>query len=1257
MYNSGTDVLTVAELERVAISVNNLSVSVPSNVNNGEATAILDQVSFDLAPANMMAIMGGSGSGKTTLLNVLAQRTNITSKLDFSGSLHYMCTEEAKKNDIAVAYMLQEDEFLPGLTLLETLQFQAQLRLNNSTQAQQYEIVHTLLDILELEHRKDEIIRSFTNKINLSGGEQRRVSLAIQLLNKPQVLFLDEPTTGLDTSSALMLIHVLRKLASPEIGITIIILIHQPRSEIASLFDKLCVLTRGGRQVFFGSLDESVSHFSKLAHIGIVKKIDSSIDSYAMLNRIMAMSVKDTSSAEKEQATAYLADSLVNMWREFNPVVQNLTKEEQLSNMKHCTKMFKSNNPLPFHRELYILTKRTILVSIRDTISLLAIIVGAALIAITVGWMFFKPVPNLAGIRSTTSSLYAILEIVGFAPLTMEIARLWSNDGKYYLKEYKEKCVSPSGFVVSRRIAKFFVEDLPMVIIFSVVTYFMWGLRIGQSYGDVGEAVFFFKYFSIVLLVGLISMSTATLAFALADEFSTSLLMTNIFYQIQNCGSGFFVNSKQMPVYVRWVKFISYFWYAFGGLTSNQFTDWTGKCSYPIGDRRCLEYTGNYVLKVLGFPQNWVAAPIGYLCAWLVGTNIFSILLLKYFKLYDVEMAKKKKNRIGAGVELEKNVNSDSLLHIEKAPIYLSPSINVKDVSLTVKVRATNEARTLLNNITANFIPNSVNVIMGPSGSGKTTLLNFLANRLQVLSPKRNGSIFLNDAQEITPNELSRMSAYVTQQDNLLVPGLTVRETLYYQAVLRLPHSEHANIPSIISHLMRKTGLADCAETPIGTSSKKGISGGEKRRVSIAIQLLSCPRILFLDEPTSGLDSATAVAILQLLSELATQGTTIVTTIHQPSKAMLDNFSSLTLLARGGFVIYDGPIILLASYLLKIGHPCPLAVNLADHILDLVSVQLGESKEVSQSRISYLIQTWKNSKSIYTSSDFSGEPVDLSEFEGPHVPWFVVFKALCKRLFVISFRDPDILFTKVLTIFLLAITFALFYAPLKNNMAGISNRLGLIQSICNLYYVGLLNNLSLFPSQRDLFHQEYKDRVYGVTLFSSAYLIVAVPFEVIPSVFLAAVVVFVIGLPRTTGMFFTMLYVSFAAVNCGESAGIFFNSIFTHMGLVTNILANIFMLGLFMAGTMSLEMPVFFQIWNFLSPAKYIALLCVNMGFRGVKFKCVAENCTLSTGEKILEVYQMKARIPPLFLALTACLILGRVIAVVSIYVRAKRSL
>lgn len=1260
---AGSAALCIPEDQRVAVDVNNLGVTVESKDSESGTANILQNVSFGLPASNIMAIMGGSGAGKTTLLNVLAQRLNIKhTTMKFSGSIDYEVSNTSHSGRITTAYMQQLDVFLPGLTLRETLDFQAQLRLSRSTRYEREQLVLSLLLLLELDHRSNEVIKSFTGSINLSGGEQRRTSLAIQLLSKPQLLFLDEPTTGLDTSSALKLVTVLRKLASPEIGITIILLIHQPRSEIAALFDTMCVLARGGRLIFFGSLEDSSYHFKELQMKGIVSHSDAD-DSYQMLNKIMSLSVKSTASAEKEEETSKIVDSMINEWSSSHVIENKLTAEEQKSHFATNLKVFKPRNPLPLHREIAVLTRRTFILSLRDRASLFGLNGGSALMALILGWMFFQPTPNLSGIRSLTSSLYTMLEVIGFSPLAMELERLWSHDGVFFFKEYQEQCVSITGFIISRRLAKFVTEEFPMSILFSVITYFMWGLRLGETYLDTGDGSYFGIYFVVTMLTAVLATTTAMMSFALGNDFSTSTLIGNIFYQIQNSGCGYFVNAKTMPVYVKWVKYIAYFWYAFGALTSNQYSDWKGKCPFPEGDARCIEYTGNYQLEILGFPQNWIGAPIGYLCVWVLGFNVLIWAALRC-RNFDISVAKKKKNKIGGDEELSTRtiMSSSGSLSDEKDSGSKDPvNINVRNVTLSVEVKesqslfASKVSRTLLDDISANFKADSVNVIMGPSGGGKTTFLNFLASRLPRTSKfSRNGHIFLNGDQEVSPKQISKISAYVTQQDNLLIPYLTVRETLFFQARLRLPEKEHEDIPSYIAHLMRQTGLTDCADTPVGSATVKGISGGEKRRVSIAIQLLSRPKILFLDEPTSGLDIATSASIMLLLRDLSRTGTTVISTIHQPNQETFSQFDTLTLLARGGLVIYDGDISKISSYLNVLGHSCPPRVNMADFVLDLVSMQIEETSEQFQSRVDYLTQSWESKKSTEESAFISGKPIDLTKYGGAAVSSWTAFRAVFGRQFTVSYRATDVMVTRTLQAIFLAIVYALFYAPIKNSQDGISNRLGLVQNVINLYFCGLINNIGLYPHERDIFHQEYKDGTYGVGVFTLAYTLVELPYEIFPSIFFSALVVFGIGLPRTPGMFFAMLFSAVVSFNTGESLGIIFNSFISHLGLITNVLVNMFVIAIFMAGTMSLQMPMFFKAWNYINPVKYIVQICVNMGFRDQEFACPLGTCVLSTGDDVLEMYNLKANLNSAFGALTACLVIYRAVGIGFAYMKAR---
>lgn len=261
-----------------------------------------------------------------------------------------------------------------------------------------------------------------------------------------------------------------------------------------------------------------------------------------------------------------------------------------------------------------------------------------------------------------------------------------------------------------------------------------------------------------------------------------------------------------------------------------------------------------------------------------------------------------------------------------------------------------------------------------------------------------------------------------------------------------------------------------------------------------------------------GLDLATSAAILLLLKELAAAGTTIIAAIHQLSAAMIARFNNLTLLARGGHVLFNGPVTRLAPYLADAGYA-----------LELFSVRLDEDRDASQARGAYLIQQWESNAPICADADFAGLHVDIAAFQAPRA----LPPLVCG--FVPGLRHP--------------LHQVVHHVPSRGHVHGVL-RAAQKQRFrhqrppwvgtehCNLYFLGLLNN-------RALFHEEYKNGAYGLRLFSAAYTAVAIPFEVGPAVFLSALVVLVVELPRTPEIFFTVLYVSFA---CATAASLWASS-------------------------------------------------------------------------------------------------------------------
>ncbi|KAE8718108.1 ABC transporter G family member 10 [Hibiscus syriacus] len=260
----------------------------------------------------------------------------------------------------------------------------------------------------------------------------------------------------------------------------------------------------------------------------------------------------------------------------------------------------------------------------------------------------------------------------------------------------------------------------------------------------------------------------------------------------------------------------------------------------------------------------------------------------------------------------------------------------------------------ILKNVNCEARPGEIMAIAGPSGAGKTTLLEILAGMIPMT--RFSGYVLVNH-KAMDAGCFRRVSGYVSQ-DEFLFPVLTVQETLMYSARLRLHDSKRHGKVAVgirVKELLRELGLEHVANVRIGDESNRGISGGEKRRVSIGVDLVHDPAVLLLDEPTSGLDSASALHVASLLKSMATkQGKTIVLTVHQPGFRILELFDK-TLLLSNGTVLHHGPLNLLEQRLRFTGHSIPRHVNVLEFAIDvtqdLLVVNTDESEEEEDDNI------------------------------------------------------------------------------------------------------------------------------------------------------------------------------------------------------------------------------------------------------------------------------------------------------------------
>ncbi|KAH9697672.1 ABC transporter domain-containing protein [Citrus sinensis] len=268
-----------------------------------------------------------------------------------------------------------------------------------------------------------------------------------------------------------------------------------------------------------------------------------------------------------------------------------------------------------------------------------------------------------------------------------------------------------------------------------------------------------------------------------------------------------------------------------------------------------------------------------------------------------------------------------------------------QDLWVTVPDGQKKGNRSILQGLTGYARPGELLAIMGPSGCGKSTLLDALAGRLGS-NTRQAGEILINGRKRALAYGTS---AYVTQ-DDALITTLTVSEAVYYSAQLQLPDTmtklqkkERAEMT------IKEMGLQDAMNTRIGGWGAKGLSGGQKRRVSICIEMLTRPKLLFLDEPTSGLDSAASYYVMSRIAKLDQRdhgvgSRTIIASIHQPSSEVFQLFHNLCLLSSGQ-TVYFGPASAANEFFALNGFPCPTLQNPSDHFLKTINKDFQEDIE------------------------------------------------------------------------------------------------------------------------------------------------------------------------------------------------------------------------------------------------------------------------------------------------------------------------
>lgn len=485
---------------------------------------------------------------------------------------------------------------------------------------------------------------------------------------------------------------------------------------------------------------------------------------------------------------------------------------------------------------------------------------------------------------------------------------------------------------------------------------------------------------------------------------------------------------------------------------------------------------------------------------------------------------------VGSPLHDEENASVD-VEYSEYSPVVFPKALLLKFANLTVTGKSRTKKR-LLHKLSGSF-NGGLWGILGSSGSGKTTLLSTLSQRIDSAFSVE-GDITINNAK-VNKALIKAISGYV-MQDDLLHAHLTCYEALLYTALLRLPNNlDYQEIINKINKMIDLMMLHNCIHTVVGDSRQKGISGGERKRLCVAMELLIDPQILFLDEPTSGLDSATSYSLCSILSNIARiKSTTVICTIHQPTAKTFSLFHNLILMKEGR-IVYQGCREKVDTYLARIGCPCKENVNIADHILDmLVPLNKGATSYFDKVTYTYVAP-------VFDTNVSNGHTLEKlrNRYVAFRPTWLRQFLVLFQRNFQENLRNYPIFLLNLAATSLIAI-FAgeSVWQNIGTNKLSVGKRMNaLFFCVIHQGIVASLQGIHSFPMERNLMLRERASGSYYISAYFLARTISDMLFvQLIPPIVFTCFVYPLVGFqctPSNYGKYFIftlfMILASFAA--------------------------------------------------------------------------------------------------------------------------------
>ncbi|KAL9227633.1 hypothetical protein vseg_003301 [Gypsophila vaccaria] len=1149
---------------------------------------IFHGISGVVKPKRLTLLLGPPGCGKTTLLLALAGK--LDKSLKVSGTVTYNGHD---MNEFVpqrtAAYISQYDVHIGEMTVRETLSYSARFQgvgylydmlaeltrrekaanikpdpdidlfMKAAVRKGQRENVVTdyILKLLGLEICADTVVGNDMIR-GISGGQRKRVTTGEMLVGPTNALFMDEISNGLDTSTTFQIVNSIRQAIHILNGTAVISLL-QPAPETYDLFDDV-ILISDGYIVYQGPREHILDFFESM---GLRCPERKGVADF--LQEVTSKKDQGQYWARTDEPFCYITA------KEFAEAFQSFHVGRKLENELNTPFDKRQSHPAALAKAKYGASKMEILKacisrefllmkknSFVFIFKLLQLIIMAVIgVTIFLRTEMDKTTVSPGGSVYVGSLFYTVMMIMfnGMSEMSMTLIKL----PVFY--KHRDLLFFPSwAYAIPS-----WILQTPITIVEVGAWVFITYYAIGYD-PDIGRL--FKQYLLLIFLNQMASALFRTIAavgrtMVVASVIGSSTLL--ILFAL----SGFVLAHRDMKKWWIWGFWSSPMMYAQNAIAANEFLGKSWSYIMPGSN----ETIGVLVMKQRSFFPHayWYWIGVGALVGFVLIFNILYALALTFLSpldriqavipgggdkvnrkreleltnnrvLHDADA--KQRETIGAGPGAKPRRERGMVLPFEPYCMTFEDTTYSVDMPQEMKNQgAVEDKLTLLKGISGAFRPGVLTALMGVSGAGKTTLMDVLAGRKTVGYIEGDIRISGYPKKQAT---FARISGYCEQND-IHSPCVSVYESLLFSAWLRLsPDIDAKTRQMFVEEVMDLVELTSLRDALVGLPGVSGLSTEQRKRLTIAVELVANPSIIFMDEPTSGLDARAAAIVMRAVRNTVDTGRTVVCTIHQPSIDIFETFDELLLLKRGGEEIYIGPLGQYSCDLIEYFEAIPGVnkikdgCNPATWMLEISTHAQEMALGVNFTELYRKSALFERNKTLIRESATPRSGSRELSFATQYAQPFTIQVMACLWKQHCSYwRNPQYNAVRLLFTIGIAVIFGSMFWDLgkkMNDSQDLFNAMGSMYAAC--LFLGVENASSIRPVvgvERTVFYREKAAGLYSALPYALAQAFIEIPYILIQAILYGTIVYTMIGFEWNVAkflwyiyfMFFTFLYFTY----------------------------------------------------------------------------------------------------------------------------------